>query len=142
MTDHAAHTLAEIKALRAERDRLAGESDKLTRALAESNRTIGTLEVICDGHDAYRRSVIAEIAQLRADLAALRAHEAEGWRDIASAPKDGTIVLVSDRHGAMTPCFWNDKSGYKSAQWLAVWDHKNFSDPSHWRPLPTKPERT
>jgi hypothetical protein len=63
--------------------------------------------------------------------------EAEGWRDIASAPKDGTPVLLTARGGQVGVCVWIRQwlyhgVGATPADW---WD-----EPSHWRPLPEPPE--
>ena len=55
------------------------------------------------------------------------------WRDIASAPKDGTRVLLAKKGvHAMHTAFWRD----------GVWHCGNlqyFNGPTHWQPLPLPP---
>lgn len=75
----------------------------------------------------------------------------DGWQGIASAPKDGTIILcygdvAGEFYGVYAakmifPCqFWG-KSDYSGFEWIvpetdyaAMW-----MAPSHWQPLPTPP---
>lgn len=69
--------------------------------------------------------------------AARRGLDADGWRDIASAPKDGTWILVW--LGGVANCadtiqwaydgWWNGCSGYVRSE----------GPPTHWRPLPDPP---
>lgn len=83
--------------------------------------------------------------------------EAEGWRDIASAPKDGTRVLLkgSLSHSALgehvvegwwTGDFFDGGSSYSG--WTngveIEWGDSGFGGPeevvaTHWRPLPAPP---
>lgn len=69
------------------------------------------------------------LAALRAALATLEAHaaaaSASGWQDIASAPRDGTPVLIWT--GGPTP--------------HADYYHNGWSgdEPTHWQPLPAGP---
>jgi len=70
----------------------------------------------------------------------------DGWRDIASAPKDGTTILVWRRVGAWSVighARWENVCG------VAGWISHGFSDcpgnlglafPTHWMPLPPAPE--
>ena len=92
--------------------------------------------------DAIKR-LRAERDQALADLAALRAHEAEGWREIASAPKEpGKDILVyrpDAEPDEYIPQVGVDYWSAKHKTWMRSNQNKQ---PSHWRPLPTKPERT
>lgn len=58
------------------------------------------------------------------------------WRPISEAPKDETLVLLSDETGAFYLGFFNKRSG--------VWDDGDFHDDlgamTHWMPLPAPPE--
>ncbi len=62
----------------------------------------------------------------------------EGWRDIASAPRDGTQVLLWQPHWeAMQTAVWfND--GHNRPGWLTM-DGGEVIKPSHYRPLPAPP---
>ncbi|MGG7581713.1 hypothetical protein [Rhizobium sp. Nf11,1] len=67
---------------------------------------------------------------------ATRAQPAEvsPWRDISTAPKDGTEVLLGHPDGSIQIGRWNGSDG---------WDDGNFDDhfrwPTHWMPLPATP---
>ena len=80
-------------------------------------------------------------------LTALRAHEAEGWRDISSAPKGELIdiwIKHSDGSGfRWTDCYYDkitDEWRTSAHSGHVVW--VTAKSVTHWRPLPTKPERT
>ena len=63
----------------------------------------------------------------------------DGWRDIATAPKDGTLYLVfgldTDGHPEIAVAFWRAQHG---TCWIAPtgWERVH---PTHWRPLPAPP---
>ena len=71
-------------------------------------------------------------------LTEIRAQAEQQWQPIATAPKDGTMILgympSSCHEGLVCVCYWND-----------VWDHwQNNVDggsekPSHWLKLPEPP---
>jgi hypothetical protein len=56
--------------------------------------------------------------------------DAQGWRDIATAPRDGDDLLVSDDEtGARHVSYWTGE----------CWSGPNGFKPTHWQPLPTAP---
>lgn len=71
-----------------------------------------------------------------------------GWRDIESAPKDGTTIDLwcreaktgaSDRR---TDCYWDwmtDWLGNEEEGWVNLFQPNRDWEPTHWRPLPTAP---
>jgi hypothetical protein len=65
-------------------------------------------------------------------LAALRPTDT-GWRDIATAPRDGTDVLVCD-----------DETGERHVSYWTgdCWSGRNRFKPTHWMPLPPAPTDT
>jgi len=77
------------------------------------------------------------------------------WRDIATAPKDGTDVLVMYMH-IETQCVFNafyasteegwekEKEGWWSYEHSEVSRIKleGWMTPTHWLPLPPPPSRT
>jgi hypothetical protein len=67
-----------------------------------------------------------------ATLAALRPTDT-GWRDIATAPKDGTDVLVCD-----------DETGERHVSYWTgdCWSGRNRFKPTHWMPLHPAPTDT
>ncbi len=95
------------------------------------------------------RSLVAEVIRLR---------ERTGWRDIATAPKDGTAILVMQNnwpgckngvaedcngHNTYVAAFWsNEDDG--NGRWIcymgAVLDPECPIEITHWRPLPEPPQ--
>ena len=73
-------------------------------------------------------------------LTALSASGA-GWRDIATAPKDGTFVLLWDESIAYMPTI--DRSGFvRTGRWVHSFgfgcaDRRRVT---HWQPLPLPPQ--
>lgn len=64
-----------------------------------------------------------------------------GWRDISTAPKDGTPFLAwegSDR--GPFKCWWRDEWPKREAYWMDYNDSE--PNPSHWMPLPAPPIRS
>ena len=59
------------------------------------------------------------------------------WRDIASAPKDGTAVILFAA-GDMAVCYWRDDASLKGWTWgLGM----QFKRASHWQPIPAPPQQ-
>ena len=64
---------------------------------------------------------------------------ARGWRDIASAPRDGTIIAVTGCNGILETyaAHWDGPAqGWKA--WPYGYEH--YCEPTHWLPLPPAPE--
>lgn len=62
----------------------------------------------------------------------------EGWRDIGTAPKDGTRFLAfqADRESQRYECWWQEDFANWEG-WQDDWD--NEPAPTHWMPLPIAP---
>lgn len=67
--------------------------------------------------------------------------DTHGWRDIATAPKDGTKILAG--------CLQSDTFKYFLTWWNKRWDiwvgegDERYGidfKPTHWQPLPPPPE--
>lgn len=71
-----------------------------------------------------QRVVMAEAAD---EIEQLR--ERFTWQPIATAPRDGTVVLLWDGL-SMEPGRW----------WDDVWTSMHEQHPTHWMPLPDRPE--
>lgn len=76
------------------------------------------------------------------ELQCLRAQPAagEGWRDIASAPKDGEFVLLYlptfVSHSKVQKCVWVEEHN----RWESLeCDFPHLLKPTHWMPLPAAP---
>jgi hypothetical protein len=63
------------------------------------------------------------------------------WQPIASAPKDGTmILLVSDEDPEhIQPCQWSEV-GWLSPYSYSTYFSGGFDGPTHWMPMPSPPE--
>jgi hypothetical protein len=65
-----------------------------------------------------------------------------GWRDIASAPKDGTRVLLATAEGVwlsrwrQQQIIENGFIRFEAAEWV---DATPYGEPTHWMPLPELP---
>lgn len=59
--------------------------------------------------------------------------ERGGWRDIASAPKDGARFLGCQDGLQPEVLFWSRQVGWAT-------DGLSYRDPTHWQPLPSAPE--
>lgn len=58
--------------------------------------------------------------------------ELSGWRDIATAPKDGMRVLLATPSGKIADGYWS--LHYKVWSWPYV-----MVNPTHWMPAPISP---
>ena len=76
------------------------------------------------------------VAELRAALAPGAGDE--GWRDIATAPKDGTTILAYWDVGAIPECSVH-ASKFHKGQWYEPNEDYPQSNPTHWMPLPEPP---
>lgn len=89
---------------------------------------------------------IVNLDDLREAAAALSAFEAEpqGWRDIATAPKDGTEVLATNGKRIWLTQWYKDEYAKKPQPfWMNFTQGKALSrphPPTHWQPLPLPPE--
>jgi hypothetical protein len=63
---------------------------------------------------------------------------AVGWRNIASAPKDGTPFLGwMDR---VEQFYWQSAEGSRPVGWRHfMWVYPEGKGPTHWQPLPAAP---
>lgn len=69
---------------------------------------------------------------------------AEGWRDIASVPIDGTAILVSCNHQVqLVRWMVSEAKGAPDGWWfVGGYDgHLLGFAPNYWQPLPSPPER-
>jgi hypothetical protein len=66
----------------------------------------------------------------------------DGWRPIATAPRDGTEIIYRRRgrwEGAIGRCRWDAGAyGEDEPAWWDV-DADQEAYPGHWMPLPTPP---
>jgi hypothetical protein len=105
---------------------------------------------------------MAEISYFGDDAIAAWNRRADGWQDIATAPKDGTLIdLWSPRLGRMVNCRWIRLRGSLHAEPDLEWtwwqsseggtsgmgplsrqypaEFRPDAQPTHWRPLPSPP---
>jgi hypothetical protein len=84
--------------------------------------------------------LVAEIERLRAENARLR----EMWQPIATAPKDGTEILIGAFERGVRGwfvVFWDEEAEGKTHHWQTP-DGIAYHDglPTHWMPLPKPPK--
>ena len=63
------------------------------------------------------------------------------WRDIKTAPKDGTeILLIGTAHNMLYPKPTRLVGLYKKGWWWVVGGQFTISHVTHWMPLPEPPK--
>jgi hypothetical protein len=85
-----------------------------------------------DTQETVAYSINAKISNLEASLA--EAKRLLEWRDMESAPKDGSRFLAFEKDRYFD-CWWQDK-GYGEAYWMDEADSE--PNPSAWMPLPAR----
>jgi len=112
---------------------LSAERDELAATLAEARDAVQLWKSVAETAGNHELAANAEIARLR---------EANEWRPIESAPKDGTNVLggyVGPDGNSVGEMFWWEG-------WWRTWDGtlhaRTIYYPTHWRPLPPPPQET
>lgn len=84
------------------------------------------------------RAVLAAIQSLMPD--AVEADAGAGWqpewRDIETAPKDGTKILLFREHQSVVEGSWNHGGAMNSPYWMTP---SNLFNPTHWMPMPAPP---
>lgn len=86
-------------------------------------------------------------AYARQCVLADRAARADAWQPIATAPKDGTRVLIWGPNSDTVVCYWNEWAHEPKWQPAAVEasgaqgypDVTIRGEPTHWMPLPAAP---
>ena len=106
-------------------------SDVLEELLECARRADNGGGRFCVTGDGFRHAA-KEVARLRA---------LTEWRDISSAPRDGTDILVycadtGEQFVAFKPQ-WDNGNGWRYARTPAG---VVVCEPTHWRPLPQSPE--
>lgn len=86
--------------------------------------------------DAVRRFQRRQAARAKADAILNLAPTTNQWRDIASAPKDGTQFLAYE-DGAYYALAWNPEEGF----WCSDCGQPvvRTPEPTHWMPRPKAP---
>ena len=77
-----------------------------------------------------------DIAVLQARIAELEA--LTQWQPIETAPKDGTVIRVSDLVGRERLASWYKESKYFDGHWMLKLE--KIPEITHWMPLPKPPE--
>ena len=89
----------------------------------------------CEHIPALLRALSAELQHLR--HAAQESEKDAGWRDIASAPMDGRIMVYNSATGIYLTTFLNGEWPMQGWGLIAgTW----YPKPSHWRELPKAPK--
>jgi hypothetical protein len=58
------------------------------------------------------------------------------WQPIATAPKDGTPILLFAPHKSVVQGSWNRGDAFNMPHWSTP---SNWFEPTHWMPLPDPP---
>ncbi len=81
--------------------------------------------------DEIKRQLLTAAIRDRDAVEARRPAEPDGWRPIATAPKDGTRILVAWPNGAVQESYFAQRSNR--------WNDNAPTAPTHWMPLPVPP---
>ena len=87
-----------------------------------------------DDYDQSKRSMAREL---------LRRREADAWRDIETAPRDGTELLLINDDGIQVVGRWSKHNHVPLYGWIRqielYGEEVDGFDPTHWQPLPAPP---
>jgi hypothetical protein len=125
--------------------------DRITGQRAGIRWAIAMLRAYAVGMESAdtRATLLAAASDLSRAAKALRTKElpTEGWQDIATAPRDGTRVLLAWADGAMAIAVWQNRNENLEADtyyegWVDQFDFVAMSveAPTHWMPLPPPPD--
>ena len=110
---------------------------------ADNMRTTIDAEGFACAEDFALVCLAAEVRRLREENERLRKNTFL-WRDIATAPKDGTEVFLMRRDAvgvaAIGAGLWGRRADGGCDEWIAFNRHQRFPQtPTHWMPLPPEP---
>jgi len=107
--------------------------------------------------DKYITDVVDEMHYTKLDAAMFQVQNSltkvnvTGWQPIATAPKDGTKILLcvpsfrDDHDDEIMLCWWNDhgtpQQDYSAWEWGNDYINIQPEDPTHWMPLPMLPKK-
>lgn len=70
--------------------------------------------------------------------------DANGWRPIETAPRDGTDILAAGRYGPIRVARWDEKAPSLYSGVPGSWRANVYTfvelELTHWQPLPNPPE--
>ena len=81
------------------------------------------------------KSAALHINALTPNAELAQAAQAEGWRPIETAPRDGTEVLANTSGLGRVVVYWDDEE----SQWGTGLGYLDRGAPTHWMPLPPPP---
>ena len=88
----------------------------------------------------YNSFELAKIIMAEQEVYNMRARIAElenPWQPIETAPKDGTVIRVSDLLGRERLASWYKESKYFDGHWMLKLE--KIPEITHWMPLPPVP---
>lgn len=124
-------------------DRAADRVEAIERQLAERDAELATARKLLESSQREFAPISAE--NHKRDVQDFLARAAlsgsgDGWRDIASAPKDGTTILAAHQsNGAIFTVSWSEDDGGWVDGSTDLYDVPVTYDPSHWMTLPAPP---
>ncbi len=67
------------------------------------------------------------------------------WKQIETAPRDGTVIILTDGFCVYAGCYGSGNDTCNGFMWAIMednWETNAWSDtsPTHWMPLPEPPE--
>jgi len=115
----------------------------LAAVTSERDRLREALKPLIEIEDYPDTILMKRIDRARAALEGVT-EPASPWRDIESAPKDGTYIDLWISNGERIPdARWNDRQRRWEVWSLGDYDGMEFvaiaGDPTHWMPLPEPP---
>jgi hypothetical protein len=127
-----ADALAEVAAMRAENIKLRAQLEAIG-AGGVNGPLMGRASLQSHGFTAADMAT-ASAQGFRDGVASISAN-AEGWRPISTAPRDGTEVLADTSGLGRVVVYWDDEE----SQWGTGLGYLDRGAPTHWMPLPPPP---
>ena len=126
----------DLEIARLELKQLISSNEELASIKARIAELEEDREKIIDKHISELADLHVKITEIEYDYLEYKA--LTQWQPIETAPKDGTVIRVSDLLGRERLASWYKESKYFDGHWMLRLE--KIPEITHWMPLPKPPE--